>query len=76
MTAIRDPKFRYATEKNLKGKGLKRSASESAEVPDETYMDGLICREAEKALREYGENSSSFFFLHVFNMVSVNPLKP
>ena len=36
----RDPKFRYATEKNLKGKGLKRSASESAEVPDETYMDG------------------------------------
>ena len=48
----RDPKFRYASKKNLKGKGLKRSASESAEVPDETYMDGLICQEAEKALRQ------------------------
>ena len=57
----RDPKFRYATEKNLKGKGLKRRASESAEVPDETYMDGLICQEAEKALREYGENPTPFF---------------
>ena len=57
----RDPKFRYATQKNLKGKGLKRSASESAEVPDETYMDGLICKEAEKALRAYGKGSSPFF---------------
>ncbi|HBF16315.1 MAG TPA: iduronate-2-sulfatase, partial [Verrucomicrobiales bacterium] len=57
----RDPKFRYASKKNLKSKGLKRSASESAEVPDETYMDGLICQEAEKALRQYGENSPPFF---------------
>jgi len=57
----RDPKSRYASKKNLKSKGLKRSASESAEVPDETYMDGLICQEAEKALRQYGENSPPFF---------------
>ena len=57
----RDPRFRYATARNLKGKGLKRSASESAEVPDGTYMDGLICEEAEKALRQHGENSSPFF---------------
>ena len=44
----RDPKFRYATQKNLQGKGLKRRASESADVPDETYLDGLICQETEK----------------------------
>jgi arylsulfatase A-like enzyme len=55
----RDPRFRYATARNLKGKGLKRSASASAEVPDGTYMDGLICEEAEKALRQHGENSSA-----------------
>ena len=57
----RDPKYRYATQKNLKGKGLKRRASEMAEVSDGTYMDGLICEEAEKALRAYGKNSTSFF---------------
>ncbi len=57
----RDPEFRYATQKNLKGKGLKRSASESAEVPDGTYIDGMICLEAEKALRTYGKDFSNFF---------------
>ena len=47
-----DPKLRYATEKNLKGKGHKRAASESADVPDNAYVDGLVCEAAEKAFEE------------------------
>ncbi|MFP6666677.1 MAG: sulfatase [Pirellulales bacterium] len=57
----RDPKFRYATEENLTGKGLKRRAAEMAEVGDEAYLDGLICREALKALKSHDRNSSPFF---------------
>ena len=57
----RDPEFRYRTEENLKGKGLKRRASEMAEVGDEAYLDGLICREALKALKSHGKNSPPFF---------------
>jgi iduronate 2-sulfatase len=57
----RDPKFRYATKQNLKGKGLKRSASERAEVDDETYLDGLICKEALQALQAHDERSPPFF---------------
>jgi iduronate 2-sulfatase len=34
----RDPAVRYATPENRNGKGLKRAATESAEVPDETYI--------------------------------------
>ena len=65
----RDPKFRYATEKNLKGKGLKKNAS-GAEVSDETYVDGLICRDAEKALRNM-EKIPPFFLA-----VGLNPTFP
>ena len=57
----RDPKFRYATKQNLKGKGLKRSASERAEVDDETYLDGLICKKALQALQSHDERSPPFF---------------
>lgn len=57
----RDPQFRYATPENLKGRGLKRRAAEMADVPDETYLDGLICKEAEAALRTYAEGSTPFF---------------
>ena len=35
----RDPEFRYRTEENLKGKGLKRRASEMAEVGDEMQRE-------------------------------------
>jgi len=48
---VRDPKLRYASPENLKGKGLKRSAAECADVPDETYIDGVVCNAALDALR-------------------------
>ena len=58
---VRDPKLRYATQKNLKGKGHKRAASESAEVPDNAYVDGLVCATAEKALGDLKVQKKSFF---------------
>ena len=57
----RDPQLRYATEQNLKGRGLKRSSTELADVPDETYIDGLICKEAEAALTHYSKGTTPFF---------------
>ena len=61
---VRDPKVRYASPANLKGKGLKRAATESADVPDETYIDGIVC---EAALGELGrlKNDGKPFFLAV-----------
>ena len=56
-----DPKYRYATEENLKGKGLKRNATESALVKDNRYLDGMICEEAVAALKEYEETQEPFF---------------
>mgnify|MGYP003746506975 CR=1 FL=1 len=58
---VRDPRMRYATEKNLKGKGHKRAASESAEVPDNAYVDGLVCNAAEKALADLKTQKKPFF---------------
>lgn len=58
---VRDPKLRYATEQNLKGKGHKRAASESAEVPDNAYVDGLVCKAAEKALADLQKQKEPFF---------------
>ncbi len=58
---IRDPKMRYATQRNLQGKGHKRAASESAEVPDNAYVDGLVCDAAEKALGHLKANKKPFF---------------
>jgi len=58
---IRDPRMRYATEKNLKGKGHKRAASESADVPDNAYVDGLVCEAAEKALANLKAQKKPFF---------------
>ena len=53
--------MRYATEKNLKGKGHKRAASESADVPDNAYVDGLVCEAAEKALGDLKKQGKPFF---------------
>ncbi len=47
---VRDPQVRYASPENLKGTGLKRAASESANVPDSTYIDGIVCNAAIEAL--------------------------
>ena len=58
---VRDPKMRYATQKNLQGKGHKRAASESAEVPDNAYVDGLVYQAAEKALVDLKKDRKPFF---------------
>ena len=58
----RDPALRYASPANLAGQGLKRAASESVDVPDESYLDGLVCEAALAALDAPGEQP---FFLAV-----------
>lgn len=57
----RDPNVRYATAKNLAGRGLKRAASESADVPDNTYIDGIVCDAALTALNDLKETGKPFF---------------
>ena len=57
---VRDPKVRYATAKNLDGKGLKRAASEAADVPDSQYIDGIVCDAALQALKDFNENQQPF----------------
>ena len=58
---VRDPKVRYALEKNLAGEGLKRDASESADVPDGTYIDGIVCDAAIRTLTDLREKNQPFF---------------
>ncbi len=57
----RDAKVRYATPENLKGKGLKRSATEAADVPDGAYIDGMVCDAALDALTDLKKNGKPFF---------------
>jgi len=58
---VRDPTMRYALPKNLNGKGLKRSASEAADVPDDTYIDGIVWDAAVDAIDEYQSDEPPFF---------------
>jgi iduronate 2-sulfatase len=59
---VRDPELRYASAENLKGrKGLKRSAAESADVADSVYIDGIVCNESLKAIRELSKEGNPFF---------------
>jgi iduronate 2-sulfatase len=58
---VRDPKVRYALPENLQGKGLKRSAAESASVSDNTYLDGIVCDAAVAALAELQQGEQPFF---------------
>lgn len=58
---VRDPVLRYALPKNRQGKGLKRAASEAAEVPDSTYTDGVVCEEALRVLPKLKAKSQPFF---------------
>ena len=58
---VRDPNVRYALQKNLRGEGLKRSATESADVADNVYIDGIVCDAAVAALRDFEEQGSLFF---------------
>lgn len=58
---VRDPKVRYALPSNLQGSGLKRAASESADVADNTYGDGITCDAALLTLAELKAKSQPFF---------------
>ena len=58
---VRDPKVRYALPENLQGKGLKRSAAEAANVPDNAYIDGIVCDAAVAALAELQGRRQPFF---------------
>lgn len=67
---VREPELRYSSPENLKGSGLKRAASESADVPDHAYTDGLVANEAVNALellakRNTQADASQPFFLAV-----------
>lgn len=57
----RDASTRYALPKNLAGKGLKRDSNEAADVPDNTYIDGIVCDAAVIALRESKGRPQPFF---------------
>ncbi|MDB4561658.1 sulfatase [bacterium] len=57
----RDPRLRYALKENLNGSGLKRSATESAEVSDATYIDGKVCEAAIERLTEFKADGKPFF---------------
>ena len=57
----RDASGRYALPKNLAGKGLKRDSNESADVPDSTYIDGIVCEDALAALRTLKSREAPFF---------------
>jgi len=52
---------RYALPKNLHGRGLKRSASESADVDDGVYLDGIVCDAAERAIENLAAEEKLFF---------------
>jgi len=58
---VRDPSLRYARRENREGRGLKRVATESADVPDETYVDGLVCRAALEVIDELATKKQPFF---------------
>ena len=57
---VRDPQFRYATAANLQGKGHKRAASEAASVPDNQYIDGIVCDTALEALKAFKKGGQPF----------------
>ena len=58
---VRDPKVRYALPKNLKGSGLKRAASESADVADDHYIDGIVTKDTLRVLGELSRDEQPFF---------------
>lgn len=58
---VREARLRYATARNLKGGGLKREAAEAADVPDETYIDGIVCEAALEALGKLKKRNQPFF---------------
>jgi iduronate 2-sulfatase len=59
--AVRDPSVRYAAAENLQGQGLKRSSTEAADVPDNTYIDGIVCDAALATLNDLQTKKKPFF---------------
>lgn len=57
----RDAATRYALPKNRQGSGLKRDSVESADVPDNTYIDGIVCDAAVAALGALKDKEKPFF---------------
>ncbi len=57
----REAELRYALPKNLAGKGLKRASTEAADVPDDAYVDGIVCCEALATLGRLAEGRQPFF---------------
>lgn len=58
---VREPKMRYALPENLTGKGLKRAASESADVSDSHYADGVVRDASLEALDSLAKSDKPFF---------------
>lgn len=52
---------RYKLAINREGKGPKQSSTEAADVPDNAYIDGMVCDLALKALPELKEKQQPFF---------------
>ena len=61
LATNRDPSLRYALAKNLQGSGLKRDSTESAAVPDSTYIDGQVCDAALERLEDFKKHGKPFF---------------
>lgn len=52
---------RYASLRNLRGRGLKRDTFDDSDVPDDAYIDGLVCNEAVRALDNLNRAGEPFF---------------
>ncbi|WP_425400028.1 sulfatase [Aeoliella sp.] len=61
LDLVRSAKLRYATPQNLSGSGLKRDATERADVPDDAYVDGVVCGKACEALAHLADSEQPFF---------------
>lgn len=57
----RKHEWRYASPENLAVDTLKRTATEAEDVPDNTFVDGLVCDAAEAALETYSKTGQPFF---------------
>jgi iduronate 2-sulfatase len=57
----RKQEWRYASPENLSVQSLKRSATEGEDVPDNTFVDGLVCDEALIALDTFKTKQKPFF---------------
>jgi len=60
---IRSANARYALPMNLAGQGLKRSSTESADVDDGVYLDGIVCTAAEFSIDDLARTDNPFSWL-------------